>query len=143
MTESDDVRFYEMIRGRIEHEDGLIVQRLSWLVGSQSFLFTAFAISVNGLATLGPTLGGLLHVLKEILPWVGIFASGLIYVGVVAALFSMNWLRRSFEARGKTAAALGVPELLTPMPIRAPGLAAPLFLPLLFIAAWAWLQFRT
>ncbi len=142
MSEIDDVRFYEMIRDRIEHEDGLIVQRLSWLVGSQSFLFTAFAITVNGLATLSPALGELLRVLQAIIPWVGILSCALIHAGIVAAIFSMRWLRRSFEARGKTEAALGVPELLTPPPIRAPGLAAPVFLPLLFIAAWAWLLMR-
>src|SRR5258706_3104143 len=133
MADPDDVRFYEMIRSRVEHEDGLIVQRLSWLVGSQSFLFTAFAISANGIASLGSAPGRLLPVLRTILPWVGILSSGLIAVGIVAALYAMGWLRRSFEARGKTTAALGVPELLTPMPIRAPGLAGPLLLPLPFL----------
>ena len=46
----EDVRFYQAIRARIEHEDGLTVNRLSWLVGSQSFLFTAYALTLNGLA---------------------------------------------------------------------------------------------
>jgi hypothetical protein len=47
---SDDVDFYRLIRARIEHEDALTVNRLSWLVASQSFLFTAYALTLNGLA---------------------------------------------------------------------------------------------
>ena len=35
---------YQLFRSRIEHEDTLILQRLSWLMASQSFLFTAYAI---------------------------------------------------------------------------------------------------
>jgi hypothetical protein len=31
------------ISGRLEHEDGLIVNRLAWLMASESFLFTAYA----------------------------------------------------------------------------------------------------
>ncbi len=30
--------YYNVVRSRIEHEDNLVVQRLSWLVASQSFL---------------------------------------------------------------------------------------------------------
>ena len=37
----------QFIRHRIEHGDNLINQRLSALVGSQAFLLTAFAISLN------------------------------------------------------------------------------------------------
>ena len=37
----------EALRRRIEHEDNLINQRLSWLVASQAFLLTALAISLN------------------------------------------------------------------------------------------------
>lgn len=140
MAEIDDVRFYEMIRDRIEHEDGLIVQRLSWLVGSQSFLFTAFAIVLNGIANasgLGPSVR--LKALYSLLPLVGILSNALIYAGILAALRAMTWLRASFEARGKSEAALGAPPLMTPSFIRTPGLAAPILLPLLFIAAWSWL----
>lgn len=48
--------FYDAARRRIEHEDTLNVNRLSWLMASQSFLFSAFAVVVNGLvekSTLG------------------------------------------------------------------------------------------
>ena len=48
------LEYYNLIRERIEHEDNLIVQRLTWLVGSQSFLFTAYAIVSNGLMSQPP-----------------------------------------------------------------------------------------
>ncbi len=37
----------EALRRRIEHEDNLVNQRLSWLVASQAFMLTAFAILLN------------------------------------------------------------------------------------------------
>ena len=37
-----------LIQARLSHEDDLINQRISWLVNSQSFLLTAYAITLNG-----------------------------------------------------------------------------------------------
>jgi hypothetical protein len=42
---------YQVFRNRIEHEDNLIMQRFSWLMASQSILFTAYAIVPNGLSS--------------------------------------------------------------------------------------------
>jgi hypothetical protein len=41
------IRYYEIIRSQIEHEDNLINQRLSWFVAAQAFLFSAYAILLN------------------------------------------------------------------------------------------------
>src|ERR1700677_351087 len=41
--------YYDQVRHQIEHEDDLITQRISWLMASQSFLFSAYAIVLNGL----------------------------------------------------------------------------------------------
>jgi len=41
------VDWYRTIRDQIQHEDNLIVQRLSWLMAAQSFLFTGYAIIAN------------------------------------------------------------------------------------------------
>jgi len=38
---------YRTIRDQIQHEDNLIVQRLSWLMAAQSFFFTGYAIIAN------------------------------------------------------------------------------------------------
>ena len=41
---------FSLIQSRLSHEDDLVNQRVSWLVNSQSFLLTAYAITLNGLA---------------------------------------------------------------------------------------------
>ena len=51
----DDVAFAALLRARIEHEDGLIVSRTTWLMASESFLYTAYAIALNGMTTPGMT----------------------------------------------------------------------------------------
>lgn len=70
------VEYYNLFRNRIEHEDNLIVQRLSWLVASQSFLFTAYAITVNGLSSLPPSVASLLvtqeRLFFRLIPAIGI-----------------------------------------------------------------------
>ena len=137
----DDLDFYKLIRSRLEHEDGLIVNRLSWLVASQSFLFTAYAIVLNGLA--GPpgsqAMADRQICLLRLIPIVGIAAAALIYAGILAAIRAMAWLRASFRARIPEEAAAGLPSIHTPSRIRRLGLAAPIVLPVVFLLAWLYL----
>ena len=37
----------DAVRSQIEYEDNLVANRLSWLIASQSFLFTGYAIVLN------------------------------------------------------------------------------------------------
>ena len=137
--------FYEMIRRRIEHEDNLIVQRLSWLVGSQSFLYTAYAIVLNGL-TAPPVSGAARFVdqqlfLFRLLPIVAILTCALICIGILAAVKAMAELRIAYQLK------MGVeieslPTIQVRGPIRRLGLSAPVLLPLIFIAVWLSLWLR-
>ena len=43
------LQYYAIIRSQIEHEDNLVGQRLSWFVAAESFLFTAYAITVSNI----------------------------------------------------------------------------------------------
>ena len=131
------LEYYQLVRERIEHEDNLIVQRLSWLVGSQSFLFTAYAIVTNGLATQPPTVTthfmNQLARLFQLIPVVGTLTSVLIYVSILAAVVAMRQLRNSYRSRfGKDD---DLP-IQTHAPIRLPGYSAPVLLPLVFIIVW-------
>ena len=136
MTEKvDDLRFYEGLRARIEHEDVLIVHRISWFMGFQAFLFTAYAIALNGTSTDSAHLA-------RLMPPVGIVTSILVYLGILAALRAMAWVQATFDARGVPADRLGLPPILTPAPIRRVGQAAPVLFPPVFIVAWAWLMVR-
>jgi hypothetical protein len=129
----DDVAFYSMMRARLEHEDGLIVSRLAWLMASESFLLTAYAIVLNG---SGSSVHGRL---LQLIPIVAIASSALIFVGIVAAVQAMSWIRGLLRARVPDETALGLPPLHTPGWIAAAGLFAPVVLPLVFVAVWLYL----
>ena len=133
------LEYYNLIRERIEHEDNLIVQRLSWLVASQSFLFTAYAIVTNGLATQPQVLSShfmnQLQLMFQLIPTVGTLTCVLIYISVLAAVATMRRLRNSYHSRfGKEEADL--PPIQTLAPIRLFGYSAPVLLPLVFTIVW-------
>src|SRR5258708_12842907 len=71
-----DWREYVFFREELRHEDNLINQRVSWLVGSQAFLLGAFA-------TLITSFGGRFSGLEEIRSYMLI---GLPVAGVSGAL---------------------------------------------------------
>src|ERR1700757_3624121 len=89
---------YRLVRQQIEHEDNLVSQRLSWLLGSQSFLFTAYAISLNGPVQLhAKSYESTVTLLVLLLPLVAILSSLLIWMAVVAGVWMMYKLRRRYE----------------------------------------------
>jgi hypothetical protein len=139
------LQYYSLFRERIEHEDNLVVQRLSWLVASQSFLFTAYAIVTNGLATqpqvISPHFMDQLKLLFRLIPIVGTLTCALIYISILAAIASMRALRDSYHSRfGKQERDL--PPIMTRAPIRLFGHSASVLLPLVFICVWAILWMR-
>ena len=80
---------------QLEHEDVLMVNRLSWLVASQSFLFTAYAIVLNQTSAAGtPVTVMRKGQLLQIVPELGLATCGLIYLGVVAGIYVTVALRR-------------------------------------------------
>jgi len=130
---------YRIFRNRIEHEDTLIMQRLSWLMASQSFLFTAFAIVTNGLS-MGPIAGGNVFIghldtLARIIPVVALINSLLIAVSIFGALKAVRELRAEYF-KGEF---LKTVPLQTSRFARYMGVSAPVLLPLLFLAVWLYL----
>jgi len=132
-TRVDDLAYYHHLRSRLEHEDGLIVNRLAWLMASESFFFTAYAIVLNGAGT--PHHRRLIH----LIPMVAIASSALIFVAIVAAVRALGWIHGLMKARVPDPAALGLPPLHSPGSITVPGLAAPLILPPIFVTVWFYL----
>ena len=136
------VEYYEIIRRRIEHEDNLIVQRLSWLVGSQSFLYTAYAIVLNGLATPPASTAARFisqqRILYKLLPLVAIVTCLLISIGIIAAVRAMAELRCDYQTKFRNSAT-SLPPIQVRGEIRRVGLAAPVLLPMIFIAVWLFL----
>jgi hypothetical protein len=128
---------YQLFRSRIEHEDNLIVQRLSWLVASQAFLFTAYAITTNGLTNVDPKLAGRFleqaTLLFRLIPTVAVSVAVLIYISVLAALRAIRQIRRLYQTSSISS---DLPPIQTSASTRLLGLSAPLLLPLLFVSVW-------
>jgi hypothetical protein len=134
---------YRIIRGQIEHEDNLISGRLSWFIASQSFLFTAYAILVNGLhpaaATDGPNDSR--RLLLVLVSALAAATCVLIFLSILSGVAAMANLRRLYD---RTVA--GHPGELPPVQgyrsTQLLGLAAPILLPILFMSVWLFLLLR-
>lgn len=133
MPSNEDHAFCDSIRRQIEHEDSLVVNRLSWLMGSQSFLFTAYAIVVNGpVIPRTASFTTKQDHLVAIVPLLGIACCVLIYAGVLGAVLVMKHLRADLAARIKDTVQ---PPIQGTTVTRSLGMAAPLLLPPFFCLA--------
>src|SRR5258708_8487821 len=85
---------YVFLREEMRHEDNLINARLSWLVNSQSFLFGAFAITLNGSTQSKFSMFARLNViLVTWLPVAGILAVATSYLTIWAAFLHISTVR--------------------------------------------------
>ena len=136
------VECYNVLRDQLQHEDNLITQRLSWLMGSQAFLFTAYAIVLNGPERpKNAIIGSLQDCLLGTVPAVGLLSAVLIYVSIIAGVLAMFNIHR-FARNLCDDAAVRFPPLRGPKLTRYMGFASPLLLPPIFIFVWPLLWSR-
>jgi hypothetical protein len=136
--------YYRLARAQIEHEDDLIVQRMSWSIASQSFLFTAYAIVLNGAsAPHSPPFDRTYELLQRFIPILGAATSLLIFVAIWAGIRAMANLRREFQKQAGKGMGDALPPIHGADLTRRLGLAAPVFLPLLFLLLWLILLSQT
>src|SRR5260370_13896675 len=91
--------WYRTIRDQIQHEDNLIVQRLSWLMAAQSFLFTGYAIIANASPQArNPLLAKQQDLLFNIIPGVACISDILIYCSVITGVLALSRLRRAYAS---------------------------------------------
>ena len=133
---------YAVIRGQIEHEDNLIAQRLSWLMAAQSFLFTAYAITLNAAPQPSERAAALQKLLQWLVPAVAAAVSLLTLVTVVAGVAAMNLLRAWFLDRAGPAPLQHLPPIQGVRRTVLLGTAGPVLLPVLFAGVWAYLLVR-
>ncbi len=129
----------ESIRHRIEHEDNLISQRISWLVNSQAFLVTAYAISLNGSLEAKPKgyLDASQFLLRSI-PITGIACILLLWLTIVGAILAMADLRTLASKKEGFD-----PDLIQGRPLtRILGLSVPVFVPAVFLVIWVVLLWK-
>ena len=123
----------DALRRRIEHEDNLVSQRLSWLVASQAFLLTAFAISLNAAPDLKPpSYAAANHALVAYLPYAGVACILILWLTLAGALWSMAVLR----AQADKITQPGDFPIHSRASIRWLGFAAPIAIPAVFLFLW-------
>ena len=127
-------REYLFFREEMRHEDDLINQRVSWLIGSQAFLLGGFATLVNAAGnTPTSSLDKLKGVMVEGLPIAGILAVLAGYSTILAAVIHVNSIRPYMRYRRfKQMPSLYDWHLLP----RRLGMLGPLVTPLIFVAFW-------
>jgi hypothetical protein len=127
---------YDIIRGRMDHEDELITSRLSWLITSQSFLFGAYAVLFRSGGT--QPMGSERPLLMRLIPVVGIFGGVLIYLAIVAGVSALMHNRILMRKHLAIIQSLD-PEFPPVQGIRAMAwlaMVAPLLLPVVLVAVW-------
>jgi hypothetical protein len=128
---------YRTVRAQIEHEDNLVSQRLSWLLASQSFLFTAYAITLNGPLQLHyQRFESHVRLLLLLLPLVGIISAGLIWASILAGMAAMRRLSFHFKEYVGGALPAELPPIQTSGATLRAGQLGPVLIPLLFLAVW-------
>jgi hypothetical protein len=129
----DDPTFQLLLRTQLDRETDLLGQRTAWVMASQAFLFSAYAIAVNGhLDAASPKGGTLSMLLLSVIPWISLLSLILLMVTIAGGLFALIRFRRFFLEHAE-------PRLraLDPGPFaRVAGLAAPLLVPMVFLVAW-------
>lgn len=127
--------------GQIRIEFELIGHRMTWLVISQSFLFSAFATTL-GLADRADGVGHATKALRLLLPWLGMLAALLAGIAIAAAhavIIRLKGRRDDLEQEAERAFGydrLGVSGSTWPHLF---GNAASVLLPWVLVAVWAFL----
>jgi len=140
---TSSAELYRIIRERIDYEENLLNQRVIWLIFSQSFLVSAYAIMLNSPPEpKTPMYGELQSSLVWLLPFLSLIVSIIIYISVISALYHIAELRKSFETYPKDDTIERFPAMNDTSFIRRLGGLPPILVPLLFIAAWAFLLIK-
>src|SRR5438067_3480007 len=89
------VERYHILRDQLQHEDNLTTQRLSWLMASQAFLFTAYAIVMNGPErAMSPFAAAQQQWLITAIPALALASAVLIYVSIIAGVIALLSIHR-------------------------------------------------
>jgi hypothetical protein len=122
-----------LMQARLSHEDDLVNQRVSWLVNSQSFLLTAYAITLNGLAAdANKPLAVVQRKLLNLLPLVGIACVLLVGVALIGGLFAIGELRRFAGTKCQKDRLFLISKPTTQFL----GVSAPVLIPIVFLVIW-------
>jgi hypothetical protein len=138
------VERYHILRDQIQHEDSLITQRLSWLMASQAFLFSAYAILLNAPErAMSPFARQQQEWLITAIPALAVGSAALIYVSILAGVRALQNLHRDAQrVCGGPGAEAALPPIQGTAFTRLTGLASPMLVPPLFLGVWLFLTIR-
>src|SRR5690349_4696595 len=137
-TPPDSVQYYAIVRSQIEHEDNLVGQRLSWFVAAQSFLFTAYAITVSNIRP-DSSPSKVQQSMLIVVPLVALLTCLLLSINIIAGLVAIANLRQLFDSHIPKPAQHRLPPIQAYRHTRLFGEASPILLPYIFAAAWVYL----
>ena len=124
---------YVFLREEIRHQDNLINARLSWLVSSQSFLLSGFAVTLVASAQSLPlAYAKVSSVLSASLPVAGLVTVVASYLTIWAAIVRMARIRDL--AHGSHPEHL--PTVQAEVGTRLLGFAGPILIPIVFLVVW-------
>ena len=111
------LEFYRLCRAKIEHEDELVNQRLTWLITLQGLLFTAYGFSISAeaasLGSKGIEIGAsdaARHSYEAFMTNLLTLRHGLSYLGIAVALAALTGILAACRAiRDDVAAMQGLP----------------------------------
>ena len=116
---------------QIEREDGLVNNRLTWILTTQGLLFTAFALTAS--EGIDPNIK---DILLKALPWIGLLVGLVGCLGILAANLAIQGLKKQWRVLNYNY----VPRPFGGDIISIFGLIPCLSLPIIFIAAWIYIS---
>ena len=130
----ESLKYYQLIRDYIIHEDTLINNRLSWLLTIQGLLFAAYGYSIREISRTDD-LNSLIHLLKIL----GLCTSFFGFTGICSAALAIKQLLKKYKQYKKDYPLLknlpdvtgGGYQFVTIL-----GSFTPLGIPLLFLIVW-------
>jgi hypothetical protein len=132
--------YYRLVRQQVDHETDLVNGRLSWLVGSETFLFIGYANVEIAIGRIRREVAAL----RTLVPIIGLLIATVILLAVHAATIVTHRLRREYERNAPECPdALGVrahlPNLVGGRGAYRMSLVPVYALPFVFIATWSFL----
>jgi hypothetical protein len=134
LTNNPDRCKYDIIRGRMDHEDDLITSRLNWLITSQSFLFAAYAALFRS-GGAQQVAGAEVPLLVHLIPLIGMLSGTLIYTAIIAGVAALRHNRKLLR-KHLTEVDAEFPKVQGHRLMFLLALIAPVSLPLVLVGAW-------
>ncbi|PSB01094.1 hypothetical protein [Merismopedia glauca] len=127
-SREEDIKAYQIIRGEIQFEYALMSNRVTWLITTQAFLFTAYAVALRG----NNLKDSLYH---PAIPILGSFISIILYSSIYAAISRVKLWQKNHETLNAKLADWLVYQPQSPKAAFW-GLVPPVLLPAAFLYVW-------